>query len=457
MSLRSKLMAAQLPLVLGLVLIAIISSLTVSSLRVQSSAILKDNFRSVLAVERMKDALGEIEVAEAEIVSGRHAQGADHINTSIRIIDNELAAQEQNVTEPGEGDATAALRASWTRARPLIESLPRLGSAQTLAVWFGQLVPAIAHLTTSANRVMEINQDAIVAKSERAEASATEFRRRLMLASLAALLLATAASAWITSRVIRPIAGLGQAVNRLGSGDLSARVGVRGGDEIAQLARDFNLMAERLEQYRQSSLGELLEAQNAAQAAIDSLPDPVVILGVGQEVINVNREAERSLKVMLDGRKDPLDGVDAELRAVVDRLRLHVLAGKGGWNPKGFEEAIRVRCDGAERSFLPRASPVYSMEGTVVGATIVLQDVTRLLRFDELRSNLVVTVAHDFQAPLQSVRMAIHLCADESVGPLNDRQADLLSAAQSDAEKLQSVVDELLNMSRVAPGNAVED
>ena len=52
-----------------------------------------------------------------------------------------------------------------------------------------------------------------------------------------------------------------------------------------------------------------------------------------------------------------------------------------------------------------------------MGVTVVLQDVTRLMRFDELKNDLVATVAHEFRTPLTSLRMAIHLCAEEAVGP----------------------------------------
>ena len=61
--------------------------------------------------------------------------------------------------------------------------------------------------------------------------------------------------------------------------------------------------------------------------------------------------------------------------------------------------------------------------GAVVGTTCVLQDVTRLLRFDELKNNLVATVAHEFRTPLTSLQMAIHLCLEQTVGPLTEKQA----------------------------------
>src|SRR5256714_2649889 len=111
-----------------------------------------------------------------------------------------------------------------------------------------------------------------------------------------------------------------------------------------------------------------------------------------------------------------------------------------------------MRADWGERALLPRATPLYSEEGGVVGATIVLQDVTRLLRFDELKNDLVATVAHEFRTPLTSLRMAIHILLEGTVGSLSDRQADLLYTAREDCERLQGIVDDLLDLSRIQAG-----
>jgi signal transduction histidine kinase len=82
----------------------------------------------------------------------------------------------------------------------------------------------------------------------------------------------------------------------------------------------------------------------------------------------------------------------------------------------------------------------------------VLQDITRLFRFDELKNDLVATVAHEFRTPLTSLRMALHLVTEETVGPLTPKQGDLLFAAREDCERLQVIVDELLNLSRIESG-----
>jgi signal transduction histidine kinase len=137
---------------------------------------------------------------------------------------------------------------------------------------------------------------------------------------------------------------------------------------------------------------------------------------------------------------------------MLERVRMHVLSGKGPYVPRGLDEAATLRAPEGERKLLPRASPVYNEERTVIGTTIVLQDVTRLLRFDELKNNLVATVAHELRTPLTSIRMAIHLCTEGAVGPLTPKQADLLFAAREDCERLQTIVDELLDVSRLQQG-----
>src|SRR5262249_42478414 len=158
--------------------------------------------------------------------------------------------------------------------------------------------------------------------------------------------------------------------------DLKARADVRGRDEIAAVAAEFNRMAERLERYRQSSLGELLQAEQAAQSAIDSLSDPILLLDANGSLHGANTAATKVLGIDPDrGDGEALAGADPQVRAVIDRLRGHVLGGKGPYVPKGFEDAVRAgSASEGERILLPRAAPIYSESGAVAGVTIVLQD-----------------------------------------------------------------------------------
>jgi signal transduction histidine kinase len=273
----------------------------------------------------------------------------------------------------------------------------------------------------------------------------------MLAATFGACLLGIFASVYLTNRLTRPLSVLAAAVRRLGQGDLAARARLVGQDEIAQLGREFNTMADRLAEYRSSSLGELLQAQQSAQASIDSLPDPVLVLQ-GAQLINANRAAEDLFGVSVEASGDPLDRAPADVRGQVTKMREHIAAGRGAYVPKGLEEAVGIPVSDGTRYFLTRASPVIGEEGQVVGATVLFQDVTRLRRFDELKTDLVATVAHEFRTPLTSLRMAMHLVTEGAVGPLTEKQTDLLFAARDDCERLQGIVDDLLDLSRIQAG-----
>ncbi len=451
MSLKAKLLAAQLPLVLGLLLLGGTAVRIIGRLGLSSQHILRDNYRSILAAERMKEALERIDSAAIFRAAGRPDKGDAQAQPNIEVMESELKVEEQNITEVGEQEAARKLRKLWTAYHEDYRVFRALaGEAAVRARYFEVMEPAFLRVKAAAERVLEINQDAMVLKSEAARRTSDRNRAFLLLSTAAALGLGLLASVTLTTRALRPLGRLSMAVRRIGEGDLDARARLEGHDEIAQVGRELDTMADRLREYRSSSLGELLQAQQSSQAAIDSLPDPVLVLSVDGRVLNVNQSAESALQIQLTG--EPLARLEPELRAAIEKVRAHVVSGKGAYLPRGLEEALRLRGDGGERRLLPRATPLYSEQGAIVGATLVLQDVTRLLRFDELKNDLVATVAHEFRTPLTSLRMAIHILVEATVGPINERQADLLFAAREDCERLQGIVDDLLDLSRIQSG-----
>jgi signal transduction histidine kinase/HAMP domain-containing protein len=451
-TLRTRLLLAQGPLALALALVGVMAVATLADLGKSGQRILADNYRSVLAAQRMKEAIERIDSAALFLVIGEDARGLRQAAENRPRFESELQVEEQNITEPGEQEAAVELRRNWTSYQRAFDAFVQLPSRdQRRARYLEVLSDGFVRVKDSADKILAINQDAMVQRSESQRHKSELAKTLTILAVLAALLVGLVASGSLVAAALRPVAVLGQAVRRLGEGDLNARVRVHDTGEIGQLARDFNAMADSLRNYRQSSLGELLQAQASAQAAIDSLPDPVLVFGADGALLNANRIAEALLGVRLDAEA-PLAPMPPEVRAVVDRVRGHVLSGEGPYVPRGFDEAVLVSSADGALALLPRASPVLGEGGGVLGTTVVLQDVTRLRRFDELKNDLVATVAHEFRTPLTSLRMAIHLCVEGAVGPVTEKQLDLLTAARQDCERLQRIVDDLLDLARIRAG-----
>jgi NtrC-family two-component system sensor histidine kinase KinB len=458
MSVRVKLLLAQAPLAIALAAVGLLAARTVSSLGQQSNAILKDNYRSALAAERMKESIDRIEgAASLQLLGGPADQGTTKPAVERRRFEAELKVQEGNVTEPGEDEATRELRARWNAYEERFDRFSATTDTPAARnLFFADLEPAFGAIKKAADTILAINQSAIMQKSARAQQAAERMKTAMILAALAALLIGGFLSVTMTSRLLQPLALLTRTLQRIGEGDFDARITIPGRDELAQLAGHVNAMGARLSRYRRSSLGELLLAQQASQAAIDSLPDPVIVFDTVGGVLNVNRAAETVLS--LDAAvTNPLDAVEPSVRKTLEAARDHALSGKGGYTPKGFEEATHITSADGDRYFLPRATPVYADEGGIAGASVVFQDVTRLRRVDDLKNDLVATVAHELRTPLTSLRMAIHLCLEHTTGPLTDNQADLLYAAREDCERLQSIVDELLDLARIQAGQIILD
>ena len=453
MKLRYKLLLAQLPLAVALLALGFSSLSTVGALGRSSKRILADNYRTVLAMQRIKESVERLDSAALFLVAGHRQRGIAQVPSNRATFEAELKAQEGNITEPGEQELTAHLRTAWTRYQQVLDRL--LGQTERTEserTYFDELAPAFQEVKKQADEILALNQDSMIRKGDDARRLAQKVNGLLSGLLFVALLLGVLASAWLTRRLLRPLDGLVEAARRIGEGELGTRAAAVGKDEIAAVASEFNQMAESLGRFRKSSLGELLQAQQASQAAIDSLPDPVLVLNVEGNVVSVNEAGETLLGLSkVTPGQSPLAHADPAARDAIERARSHVLGGKGAYAPHGFDQAVRFASAEGERYLLARATPLYAEEG-IAGVTVVLQDVTRLRRFDELKNDLVSTVAHEFRTPLTSLHMAIHLCMEQAAGPLTDKQADLLHAAREDCERLQGIVNDLLDLARLQAG-----
>jgi signal transduction histidine kinase len=295
-----------------------------------------------------------------------------------------------------------------------------------------------------------MNRDAMRRKSDRARREAERIGAVLAATAVMALLLAIVVSAAWIRRILAPVRVLERAVHRLSQGDFDARVGIRGSDEIASLSSSFNHMAEHLAHYRQSSLGELLDANNRLASVMDSLSDAVVVYGLDGASVAHNEVAARWLGSHGLGLGTLPEALQDAVHDAFERVRQ---TGEPH-EPASLEAAVEVPGSPSPRWLLVSATPVRTRGGVLSGVTLALREVTRSRRIEGFKGDLVAAAAHELRTPLTSLHMAVHLCLEQAAGPVTDRQEDLLAAARQDCERLQSVVEELLEMARLESGAA---
>ena len=448
MLLKTKLLLAQVPLTLALLVLGAIAITTIGQLGAHSEKILKDNYRTVLATQRMKEAIERMDSAALFIALGQREAGQKLALPNRKLFEAELEVQKNNITEPGEEEATAVLLARWQDYAAHYDRFLQENRREALKeFFFTDLYPRFLAVKEGAEVILTMNQDAMVRKSDEVRRFSRRLETWITLAAVLAALVGILASVALTTRIIRPLSVLTQTARRIKEGDLEVRARVEGSDEITLLAREFNTMTDSLDRYRKSSLGELLQAQHASQAAIDSLPEPVVATDLEGKILNANRTAETWFGPVLSGSlMDAVRSLEPALSAAIDKARKHVLAGKGAYLPSDLEEAVKIAAPEGERYLLTQAAPVYDETGSLASISVILRDVTLFSKLDAMSKSLVATFAHEFRTPLTSLRLAVHILLEQLAGTMTEKQLDLIYAAREDCDRLRNLIDDILSM-----------
>jgi PAS domain S-box-containing protein len=413
--------------------------------------IIAENYESVVAAKEMKESLERMDSAALFLLLGRADRAEPQWAEHRARFDTAFEHAAANITEPGEAELIETIRAGRGEYHARYARFRALPTEQARsAAYFASLQPQFDRLRSDCDRLLELNQEAMRLKAARA---AVAFRGWFLttLALALALVAAGAALAWTLARAMtRPIQDVTQAAARLARGELDVTVPVRGGDEVGALATGFNRMAENLRELRRSDLGQVLVAQKTTDAAIDSLYDPVLVTDAFGRLTRLNRAAQRVFgdEEGLHGR--PIREVAGDARitlAVSEALRSdRPVAGEGA------AATVPLRVDGAERVFRLRTTPMRDAEDTLLGAVTLLQDITHLRELDRLKTEFIATASHELRTPLATLQMGVNLLLEGAAGPPTERQAEVLRTCVQQAARLEQLLRELLDLSRLESG-----
>jgi signal transduction histidine kinase len=108
---------------------------------------------------------------------------------------------------------------------------------------------------------------------------------------------------------------------------------------------------------------------------------------------------------------------------------------------------------GGKRSyFRPKLTKIFTTEGSLYGVVTLLQDVTQFKELDRMKSDFIATLSHEFRTPLTSINMSVDILNQGILGPLNDRQKDLINSTKEDCFRLTKLARELLQLSKLESG-----
>jgi NtrC-family two-component system sensor histidine kinase KinB len=453
MSLRTRLLASYMVFLAALAALGGWSAWRLEEVGAVARRILSENYESVVAAQNMKESVERQDSAALFALLGRIDRAVTQVQEHRQRLDAAFARAARNITERGESEILDAIkrdRDEYYRALDeFLAALPSKGPGGADA-YFGSVEPRFNALRADCDRLLRLNQEAMLRKS--AEAERVSGRALVMTVGIAgALLVAGLLLAFmLATSIVSPVRELTAATSRIAGGDLDSTVAVASRDELGVLAQSFNKMAGHLRELRQSDLGRLIVEQRTTAAAIDWMYDPVLVTDNTAHVTRLNRAAERLFGASgsLVGRPIAEAVSDSRIATAV----AEVLESKGQSAGNELSALLLIRVDGVERSYHLRSTPMRDEEGHLLGAVVLLEDVTHLREVDRLKSEFVATASHELRTPLTTLQMGIALLQEQLSDQATDRQREILAMCQEDAARLERLVGDLLDLSKIESG-----
>ena len=433
-----------------IVIIGVQSVVLLTELGGSVDVILRENYRSVIACQEMKEALERIDSGVLFTFLGYRQEGTDLISENEVRFTRALDVELNNVTLPGEGEKARLLQQLFAHYKIALDEVKGDASHHEVLreVYFSQLLPLFQQIKGSADAILHMNQQNMSDANNRARETAAAAQQRMIVLLIAGAAVALGFYLFTEKWVLRPIARLIDSANEIKSGHLDLVVRADSKDEIGTLSEAFNEMAASLRQFRRTGQAKLARIQRSTEQAFQFLPDAVVVVDPDGNIEVASAMASEVFHLKINTNIG-----DADVQPVVDLFQEALRTGRVAEPPAG-ESLMQCFVQGKERYFRPRALPILQEQRQPTGVIIILADATQERLQTELKKGVISTVAHELRTPLTSVRMAVHLLLEEKVGLLTEKQAELLVAAREDSERLHSILEELLTISRIESGKA---
>lgn len=450
LGIRTKLSLGFLGLLVILMLVGVRNILLLNELGGSIDLILRENYRSVIACQDMKEALERIDSGLLHSLLGHHREGQTLVNSNLEVFAEALHVQLNNITLPEEGKKSGRIKNLFNDyvlvTKTVLDQDSDLDKRQK--IYFENSISLFQEIKFTADQILHMNQANMNKSSQDAGMKVTEARNTMVGLIGLGLLVATGFMFLVGKWILRPISSLTNAANEIKSGNLDIVIHSGSNDEIGQLAKTLDGMAISLREFKRTDQAHLLRVRRSTEQAFNVLPDAIVLLDAAGKIELVNKAASESFGLHAN-QELPIQSAP-----FFTRLCYQALNGQPYSEPYSTSKIIQRFVHGEERFFNPRAIPILDHEKRTTGVILLLSDITQEHHQNELKKSVVATAAHQLRTPLTSVRMALHLLLEEKVGPLTQKQLELSLAAKEDSDRLYLIIERLLSIGRIESGKA---
>ncbi|MDP4090659.1 MAG: ATP-binding protein [Bacillota bacterium] len=445
-TIKGKISAVYLCLVAITGIIGLVSVINTYWIGRSIDGLMVNNYKSINAVNNMTEAVERQNNAVLIYINYSSSQGIDQFVKEGQEFNKWLNVEFNNLTEPGEKELVTKLNDNYINFTKLFSQIQQSrdlnGTAWADKFYNESTLPAFQNLKKSLNDILALNQTSMLQHKSDVTASANRSMYIIFIFSVISVTGGFILSRYAMNKSLKPIYSLRQTMKAVGEGDLTRRAEILSDDEIGELASEFNNLEEKLYEFEQSTMGQLLKEKNKSMTIVKSISDPLIVLDANYKIVLLNNAAEKLFNINEENtlNKHFLEAVrNGELYDFITKVY------EGG-SKTSSQEILNLPYDDNELFFNVTVTIVKDTKASMDGLVIVLQDITELKQVEKMKTDFISTISHELKTPLTSITMGISLLKDKNVGELNDKQKEVVDVISEEEQKLSDLIRNLLRM-----------
>jgi signal transduction histidine kinase len=454
-TLKFKIAAVYIFLVFNVAIVGATSILNMYSLNRSIDGLMGNNYKSIHAIGQMLEVLNEQNNAANNYLHVNLSNGIDHFHQNTALFYKWYNIESNNVTETGEEILVDQINHNYSLYLKLFSQLQEVNGTQGVAaasLYFEEnMLPVFSELKENLSQLTELNERAMFRSKEALTEDVDRSMYAVILLSTAAVIMGFIISRYSTNRTLKPVYSLRETIKAVKEGNLAQQAPIMTQDEIGELTKEFNSMIKRLYKLEESNLGKLLAEKTKSDAIVKSISDPLIVLDNNYRIILLNNASEKLFHIKEE------TAVNKYFLEVIHNGDLYDFIYNASKSGTDEPEQKIFHFDIAEKDYYFNiiATVVKNAEASINGMIVLLQNVTSLKQLEKIKSNFISVISHEFKTPLTSIMIGTSLILDTKIGKLNEKQHGIIETIKEDGERLNALVNNLLELSKLESDQSV--
>ncbi|MEB3102787.1 ATP-binding protein [Ferviditalea candida] len=267
---------------------------------------------------------------------------------------------------------------------------------------------------------------------------AYDIKKLFVYVGIIGFLLTTFFAFFLLTKITRPLVQMKEAADMISLGEYSIRVPMQSNDEIGELARTLNHMAEELERI----IHDLSLEKEHLSSIIHSMADAVITFNAEGKVLLANSLGEKVLSEWKKFAWEPSAREDSDVPEPLRQLFDSVVQ-------EARKNTTKVNVRNGVWSVV--MAPLYSNQ-MIRGTVAVLRDVTEEYRLEKLRKDFVANVSHELRTPLSMLQGYSEALLDDIAGTPEERK-EMARVIYDESLRMGRLVKDLLDLARMEAGH----